>query len=1077
MAENTESFQNVTLQFYSDNPQVAFPLFLSSAGSLVSVVANYGYILKVSASASANQEIMKYAGMVNNYTGSFSYLPFAQNNASSPCSLFSPLSASSGYYTPTDIYNAYSFNSANAANLTGTGMKIAIVDAFGDPLLAYDLASFDNASGLPPVNLKVIYMNNTPNLYNQSWAIETALDVEWAHAAAPGAQIILVITPDASSSLTDAISYIVSNRIANIVTLSWGQPESQISSNTMSAENQLFRQAAAENITVLAASGDKGAYDGTGTLSVNYPASDPYVLAVGGTSLDYSSGSYVQTAWGGTVAGTSFGSGGGFSTYFNRPYWQSGLTNSSFRGLPDVSADADKNTGVFIVADGHSYIAGGTSLSSPIWSGITARIDQKIGSSIGLISPVLYQLYRSPYYADTFTQITSGGNGYYSSTAGWDPVTGLGAPIVSGLLKYVPLIRNDYGSIVEYNNSYGFSSLSATLTLSACNGKMLYNGSAFYYLASYYSNTSYVKFGIEENSTGVYTRLSEACGSNTYVNATRLGTIKSAASYGLKMTFNGTSLLLYLNNSLVDEFPVMLRYFGSSLAAVGAEIIDPVDNLTNIPQANFTSISLLNATGSAVPVNTWQTHYSGLSGIKTYSTINAKSIAGNITFSSGASTGDGRLEGSSTTQPYIIFQAAFTSIVTYTFSLSQPESSVIWYVNGSKQTSGVISFSEPGSYIVSAQFAGGNASRIILVPKVVSTTARILNPTPFYTPAYSYLLDGSIQGNATLSTGNLTFSTVSGLNFIEISAPNFSPAKASFTAGSNFTVPLEPVNATVCVFAYPGNANVTINGTHVKGSSGRYEKNIYPGNIQINVTAPGYTNYSSTARVIPGSTYTQQVILQPAAGMLELSGNVSNAIFSFPLSGANVSIAGGAYSYTNLSGYYVLFASAGTYNVTYSANGYNASTISVTLSTNRTENIGLYPVTLNASQTFLTNVSFFFPIGYLALYISWGLPQTPGAVSFIVDYSSYSNMSGYNQIIVSGTSTYTVIFPIIPQSTYYVQILVELASGQVVPGAITPLHLFNLFDVLINLAIYAGIISYLVIAVGVLRRAFRRKRA
>ena len=146
------------------------------------------------------------------------------------------------------------------------------------------------------------------------------------------------------------------------------------------------------------------------------------------------------------------------------------------------------------------------------------------------------------------------------------------------------------------------------------------------------------------------------------------------------------------------------------------------------------------------------------------------------------------------------------------------------------------------------------------------------------------------------------------------------------------------------------------------------------------------------------------------------------------------------------------------------------------MSANITANVGLFPISVNVSEVYRVDISFFFPIGYLALYVAWNPPGQAGVQSFRIDYSTNSNMSGYSNVVVSGSSSYTILFPVTPATTYYVQILSILSSNQIVPGKIVTLNASSLPDILINLALYVGVITYLAIAVRVLHRAFGKKR-
>ncbi|MCL4451903.1 MAG: PEGA domain-containing protein [Candidatus Thermoplasmatota archaeon] len=1066
-----------TLQLFSTAPGEAFPLLKELSGGIIKTASSFGYIEEISYPSQYNSTISRDIEEVSGLTGSLSYL----NSSASyiPCLSFTPAQSSSGYYTPQNIYEAYSFNSSNSAGITGSGTTIAIVDAYGDPLLRYDISAFDNVTGLPAVNLQTIYMNNTPNAYNQSWAIETALDVEWAHVSAPGAKIVLVISQDAQASLTDALSYVISKHISNIISLSWGEAESSVGSSAIASENTMFLLAAHEGITILAASGDLGAYDGTKILNVNFPASDPYVLGVGGTSLDYNQGKYVETAWGGNQSGTSYGSGGGYSRYFSEPYWQSNSSiNATARGVPDVAADANKETGVLLIAGGKSYVAGGTSLATPIWAGIVSRIDQKLGYSVGYLNPLLYQIYRSPLYRTAFNAVTSGSNGYYQASSGWNPVTGLGSPIVSGLIPAVSEIASDYGVLASFRSSYSFYSLNGTLSISnVSHNTLALNGTVFYYLSMYYSNSSYVKFGIALNASGVYSRFSEVDDSYAFSVNSQIGSLKSSLEYRLYLSYNGSYVSTQIDGVSYGTYPIMQSYAGSSAPSIGVEIIRPADNLTVIPAAAFTGVALHNLNNGIMSLRTFELHYSGVAQDQDYSTINVVQNGSSFAFVSGISAGNAYLNGSNSTNtgPCIIYSTVYSSHPTLTFNLTRTETITSWKVNGSVQASNVIEFAHPGNYTVTATYDGGNVSREVVIPVILKTGLLVQNRYPFYKPEINYTLDHSLSGSGLIGT-NMSVYGFAGQNMLALNAPGYLASNLTFKGGKFITANLTPLNASVSIFVFTGNATVNLNGTLLSGSMGSYSKSVEPGSYYVNVSAPGFHSKNSTLELSPGQNYSLQYLLVPTEIVYTLQGTVSDAVLKFPIRGVEVSAGGKTYGYSNGSGFYEVFAAQGFYNFTFSSPDYNASILAEHLTSNTTANVGLFPLSVNVSQVYRVEMSFFFPIGYLALYVSWSPPGQAGVQSFRIDYSTNSNMSGYNYVVVSGTSSYTVLFPVTPATTYYVQVLSILSSNQVVAGKIVTLNAASLPDILINLALYIGVITYLVVAIRILRRAFKKKR-
>jgi kumamolisin len=201
----------------------------------------------------------------------------------------------------------------------------------------------------------------------------------------------------------------------------------------MTAMDQAFQSAAAMGITVCVAAGDSGSTDGAadGTNHVDFPASSPYALACGGTSLQ-ASGKVIarEVVWNDGEAANG-ATGGGISTFFALPPWQQGLDvtdaqgNSSQlvnRGVPDVAADADPQTGYQVLVDGTSAVYGGTSAVAPLWAGLIARINARTGRSAGFINPALYG------EPSALRDITRGNNGGFAASSGWDACTGLGSP-------------------------------------------------------------------------------------------------------------------------------------------------------------------------------------------------------------------------------------------------------------------------------------------------------------------------------------------------------------------------------------------------------------------------------------------------------------------------------------------------------------------------------------------------------------------------------------------------------------------------------------------------------------------------
>jgi kumamolisin len=367
--------------------------------------------------------------------------------------------------SPCQVWGGYDSRGLITNGTNGSGERIAVVDVYdaSEPQsrLASDLASFDSTFSLPAPAVSYNYpVNTSVNLNSTStgWGLEEALDLEWSHASAPGASIAVTFAPNTNLGLYEAVNWLVATHRVDVVSLSWGEPDVGVfnayngecvqacnASTDGSYEllSPVLAAAALEGITVLAASGDCGSAGGTSGVSTSYPSSDPFVTGVGGTILTVtSSGTWTnEIAWSGNSSGAvspgcdnEGGSGGGYAP-FPLPWWQNGTGVPSAelnRGDPDVSADAA--AAVEIVAGGGPTSVAGTSLSTPLWAGFTAIADQFAGAALGYLNPELYAILRGPNYPSDFHNITSGSNGAYFAAKGWNPVTGIGTPILGHLV-------------------------------------------------------------------------------------------------------------------------------------------------------------------------------------------------------------------------------------------------------------------------------------------------------------------------------------------------------------------------------------------------------------------------------------------------------------------------------------------------------------------------------------------------------------------------------------------------------------------------------------------------------------------
>jgi len=326
-------------------------------------------------------------------------------------------------YQPSEMQTAYNLSSLYQQGLDGSGETVVIVDAYGSATIAQDAEIFSQVYGLPditPANFEVVKapgISNNPHGVLRTWDVETTLDVEWAHAMAPGANIALVLATD-HSSLDEAINYAVVHHLGNTISNSWSSIEGIGNPRTLDRVNRILEEAAAEGIDVNFASGDRGdEFKTVGFLSVDFPASSPFATGIGGTSLALNPDNSImfQTGWGNNLTrianrvsqgstpvapplhlGFQFGAGGGSSLTFARPAFQSSLPGTA-RMVPDISMLADPQTGAEFIQTVNGVtgvgVVGGTSLATPMFSGVMAIAAQKKGGvGLGQAAALVYNL-------------------------------------------------------------------------------------------------------------------------------------------------------------------------------------------------------------------------------------------------------------------------------------------------------------------------------------------------------------------------------------------------------------------------------------------------------------------------------------------------------------------------------------------------------------------------------------------------------------------------------------------------------------------------------------------------------------
>jgi subtilase family serine protease len=377
-------------------------------------------------------------------------------------------------YDPYQMRHAYNIDTLINAGFDGRRRTIVIVDAFSDPFLVGDLNFFNTFYGLPSLNGLGGPPNSSLGTFTQvapdglgpfdsGWASEITLDVEWAHAIAPGANITLVLAKsNADADILSATKYAVDHNLGDVISQSFGENESCMDPNTLALQHQVFADATRKNITLFASSGDDGATqlncDGTAFVkAASSPASDPLVTAVGGTELHAARyclpthppcsttpppGTYEgEIAWNEPDFGAT---GGGFSVLYDEPSYQQGtIHGGKQRGVPDVSYNAAVLHGVLVRIFGGWSLFGGTSAGSPQWAAIQAIADQKASYDLGFINKAAYHIGQAQkHYSASFFDVTSGNNSFFgvqgfNAGSGWDAVTGLGSPRGDGLVDYL----------------------------------------------------------------------------------------------------------------------------------------------------------------------------------------------------------------------------------------------------------------------------------------------------------------------------------------------------------------------------------------------------------------------------------------------------------------------------------------------------------------------------------------------------------------------------------------------------------------------------------------------------------------
>ena len=338
-------------------------------------------------------------------------------------------------YSPRAVAELYNF----PLDVDGTGETVGILE-LGGGYIAADLASYFKGLNIKEPTITAVLVDkgkNKPTNANSADG-EVQLDIEVVGTVAPGAKIVVYFAPNTTAGFQDALTTAIHDATnkPSVISISWGGPESTWTAQSMTAMDSAAQDAAALGVSICVASGDNGSSDGVtdGANHVDFPASSPHVLACGGTSLQSAAGAITsETVWNDGAKGGA--GGGGYSVQFALPTWQASASvkppKGGGRGVPDVAGDADPETGYNVSIDGTAMVIGGTSAVAPLWAGLIALLNEKLGKPLGFLQPVLYGL---PPTAKAFHDIVTGTNGAFSAGPGWDACTGLGSPFGESLL-------------------------------------------------------------------------------------------------------------------------------------------------------------------------------------------------------------------------------------------------------------------------------------------------------------------------------------------------------------------------------------------------------------------------------------------------------------------------------------------------------------------------------------------------------------------------------------------------------------------------------------------------------------------
>jgi kumamolisin len=417
---------------------------------------------------------------------------------------------------PSDIQKAYNFS---GGNVNGSGQTLALMEL--DGYTPSDISGYASQFGITNVPLQNVMVDSYNGAAGDG-ADEVTLDIELMMAVAPGASKILVYEgPNSDTGPVDVYTKIADDNLAKQVSSSWGSAESQNTSSFLNSENAVFQQMAAQGQSIYAAAGDDGAYDDGSTLSVDDPGSQPYVVSAGGTTLSVNSnGSYKSESSWGITGSNQQGGGGGISSTWPIPSWQAGLAtaankgSSTMRMVPDISLNANPQTGYAVYVAGAWDIYGGTSCAAPLWAAFTALANQQRLANnlpvLGFPNLAIYQLGQSSLYSQLFNDIKDGStNLYYPAVSGYDLSTGFGSFNATALISNLAgsgsaaLVAPTDVTVVPHNQIATISWPATGGALSYIVSQSLNNAGPFEQVSGNVIGNSYTAVGLQ-NGTAYY---------------------------------------------------------------------------------------------------------------------------------------------------------------------------------------------------------------------------------------------------------------------------------------------------------------------------------------------------------------------------------------------------------------------------------------------------------------------------------------------------------------------------------------------------------------------------------------------